>query len=351
MKLFRVYGVFFFLGILLFHVSCKKDKPDEGQNPTTDTNLVGYSILAKLPGIWNGPVSSTTALGSYNEWIVDLRPISENQVSSKNELDELNDIHLSFFIAKYNNKNCLFFRNGGGFAGQKRVSYFQCDSVSETVNQSYYRFSELLKGKKRACTEIIFRSDSLLMKTYTNQYNQLPQAELHMTWSAKLQDLTSAQAAISQFQFPQQTPCKDLSTAFDGQEEAVYYTLASDPYPENQQPFLGQTTIQFTFSPTLTVDNSKNVFLIITTQALINGFSLNQNNMKYRSRYVRVGASAGQFLFNYMHPGAYFVYALYDKDGNNTFSSGDYVSTTNTSFSLAELGTTNASVQMNYEIP
>lgn len=343
------YPFLLLISFILMFSSCKKDN-DNG-NPSDSTGVVGYSILNKLPGIWNGPVTSSTALGGYAEWIVDFRPISENQVSAKNELDEQNDIHMSFFIAKYNNKNRLVFRNGGGFAGQKRVSYFMADSVSDVAGQSYYRFSELIKGKGRAFTEVVFRHDSLLMRTYTNKYNTLQQPSLHMTWHAKLQDITTAAPAVSQFQFPKETMTKDFSTTFNGQQEAVFFTLASDPYPESQQPYLGQSTVHFTFSPTLTVDNSKKVFIIITTQPLINGFSLNQGNMKFRSRYVRISASAGNFVFNYMHPGSYYVYALYDKDGNNNFSSGDYVSTTNATFSLAALGNTSVSVQMNFELP
>lgn len=339
--------------VALFFAACKKDTPDDPATPDPQDpgTVTGYSILAKLPGIWNGPVTSTTALGGYAEWIVDLRPISENQVSSKNELDELNDIHLSFFVGKYNNQTRLFFRNGGGFAGQKRVSYFRADSVSETGGQAYYRFVELIKGKTRAYTEVVFRADSLYFFTYTNKYNQLAEPVLHMTWSAKLQDQTASQAAVSQFQFPKQTVSKDFGTGFDGQQEAVYFTLASDPYPESQQPHLGQSTVHFSFASGLTVDNAKKVFIVITTQPMIAGFTWNQTNMKYRSRYVRVGASAAQFVFNYMHPGSYYAYALYDADGNNALGSGDYVSTQNTSFTLTALGTASANVQMNFMIP
>jgi hypothetical protein len=42
---------------------------------------------------------------------------------------------------------------------------------------------------------------------------------------------------------------------------------------------------------------------------------------------------------------------MYDTDGNNTFSSGDWVSTTNTTFSLPSQGTTTATTQINFTIP
>jgi hypothetical protein len=121
--------------LLLLQCKKKDDTTDAppSNNPLSDiNNTLGFGLLNKVKGIWNGPVTSSTALGAYPEWIVDFRPISENQISAKNELDSLNDIHMSFFIAKYNNEYRVCFRNGGSFGGQTRVSYFLADSVSET---------------------------------------------------------------------------------------------------------------------------------------------------------------------------------------------------------------------------
>lgn len=346
--------------ILLLAAGCRKDKtvePTPPVDPPTDSisdvnNTLGFGLLNKVKGIWNGPVTSSTALGGYQEWIVDFRPISENQISAKNELDSMNDIHMSFFIAKYNNEYRVCFRNGGSFGGQTRVSYFLADSVSETSSQSYYRFAEIIKGKSRAYTEVIFHDDSLIMKSYTNVYNTLTTPSLHMTWSAKLQDTSSCQAAITNFNFPKKTMTKDFSTTFTGQTEAVYYSIGGgDPYTESQQPYLGQATINYTYSGSYTPNPSKKTFLIITTQPLISGFSINTGNLKYRSRYVVLSATDQSFVFNYMHPGTYYLYALYDTDSNNSFSSGDWVSTTNTTFTLTNQGTTSSLTQINFTIP
>jgi hypothetical protein len=337
--------------------SCKEKTPDDDDNNgnpdyATLDRTFGFGVLNKVKGIWNGPVTSSTPLGGYPEWIVDFRPISENQISAKNELDTLNDIHMSFFIAKYNNEYRVAFRNGGSFGGQTRVSYFLADSVSETSSQSFYRFAEVLKGKLRAYTDLLFRNDSMILKSYTNKYNTLDSATLHMTWAAKLQDTTSCQPAVSDFAFPKKTLTKDFSSTFNGQTEAVYYSITGgDPYPETDQPYLGQATINYTFSPSFTPNPSNKVFLIITTQPLISGFSLNFANLKYRSRYVILTASDNSYTFNYMHPGSYYLYALYDADGNNNFSSGDWVSTSNVAFSLSGDGTTNATTQINFTIP
>lgn len=347
------------IGLLLTISSCKKKKEEEetpAPTPTSPTTpgietTVGYNLLEKITGIWNGPVTSTTPLGGYPEWIVDFRPISAAQVSAKNELDSLNDIFMSFFIAKYDGEYRLAFRNGGSFGGSKRVSYFLADSVSETSSQSYYRFSEILKGKDRAYTEVIFSNDSLYIKSYTNNYNTQPTSTPHMAWSAKLQDTTSTQNAITNFNYPQHSLVKDFSTSFVGQTEAVYFSTSGDPYPETDQPYLGRTIVNYTFGSGFTPVSTNKVFIIITTQPLISGFSINSANLKTRSRYVILNANDLSYTFNYMHPGNYYVYALYDADGNNNFSSGDWVSAVNTSFTLNALGLTTISTQINFTIP
>jgi hypothetical protein len=273
-------------------------------------------------------------------------------VSAKNELDTQNDIHMSFFIAKHNGSHRVCFRNGGSFAGQTRVSYFLADSVAEGDSESYYRFSEIVKGASRAYTEVIFKNDSMILKSYTNRYNTQATSTPHMTWRARLQDTTSAAAAVATHDFPKKELTNDFTETFTGQAEAIYYSLTGgDPYPEEAQPYLGQTTINYSFAGGFTPDSNKKVFLIITTQPLISGFTINQANMKYRSRYVILNASDNSYTFNYMHPGTYYLYALYDADGNMTFSSGDRVSTVNTSFSLLAEGTVSASASMNFVIP
>jgi hypothetical protein len=352
------------ISFFFFANSCK-DKPNPPDNNPIDTthipvdtttynlqNTLGFGILNKVKGIWNGPVTSTTGLGSYPEWIVDFRPISENQISAKNELDKLNDIHLSFFVAKYNGSYKVCFRNGGSFDGMTRVSYFLADSVSENASQSYYRFSEIIKGRNRAYTEVVFRNDSLLMKSYTNKTNSLTTPVLHMSWSAGLQDITSCANAVSHFNFPQKTMTKDFTASFTGQPETIFYSsVGADPYTESQQPYLGQATISYSFLSSYTPDPAKKVFLIITTQPLISGFTPNFANLKYRSRYVMLASNDHSFTFNYMHPGTYYLYAMYDTDGNIYNYHGDWFSVPGSSFTLPEHNTTTATTQINVTIP
>jgi hypothetical protein len=336
-------------------VSCKKDKTVGATNTGNNTNnlppvqsVLGYNLLNKIKGIWNGPVASTTPLGGYPEWIVDFRPISENQVSSKNELDTLNSINMSFFIAFYNNQYKVAFRNGGQFNGMNREAYFLADSVSEGSAQSYYRFSEIIKGKSRAYTEVIFQTDSLIMKVYTNKTNTQATASPHMTWRAAIQDTTACIPALSTFGFPKKTMTKNFAATFAGLAESIYYQLGGDPYPMSAQPYLGQTTVNYTYAAGYVPAAGRKTFLIISTQPLFSGASV---DLKHRSRYVILAANDYSYAFNYMHPGSYYLYAAYDTDGNGTINSGDWINSTPSTFVLNPLGTATASAQINYTIP
>ncbi|HEX8515447.1 MAG TPA: hypothetical protein VF868_04550 [Bacteroidia bacterium] len=363
MKRYMILLATTFFSVMITSPSCKckKDKPEENAPAPVDpgginasTTVMGYSMLSRLVGIWNGPVTSSTMLGSYPEWIVDFRPVSAAQVSAKNELDSLNNILMSFFIVKHSNSYKMAFRNGGGFAGSNRIAYAMIDSVSETTNNYFYRFSDFRAGKNRVYTNVLFKDDSLIVHVYTNVYNTLSSPTSHMMWRAKLQDQSSASAAVANFSFPQKQQVKDFSTTFDSKPEAIYYDsdLANDPYPVTAQPYLGKTTVNISYNASHTPDPSKSVFLMITTQPLFSGFAFNPAQLKYRSRYVFLAANDTQFTFDYMHPGTYYLYALYDSNGDGTFSSGDWIaSNLNNTFTLSAVGTKIVNTMIDFTIP
>lgn len=319
----------------------------------SSSNVEGFGILEKLSGIWNGPVYSSTPLGNFSEWIVDFRPISPSQISAKNELDSLNDIFMSFFICKYDNEYKVAFRNGGGFAGAVRNSYMIIDSLNESSSQSFYRFVDPISGGNRVSADITFKQDSLIIHVYTNQFNTLSEPVTHMIWKARLRDATSAQNSISLFNYPQKELTKDFSTTFDGLSDAVFYSVASDPYPEQDQPYLGNSNIGITITNPTTIDPSKKVLIIITTQPLFSGLTFIPANLDFRSRYVFVEANSSTgYNFNYMHPGDYYINAVYDSNGDFNFSSGDYMNSSfDVPFTLTENGVVNANVEINFQIP
>ena len=200
---------------------------------------------------------------------------------------------------------------------------------------------------------LFFRNDSLYMRVYTNKNNTQPQAVMHFMWDAGRQDATAAQAAVTHFSFPKKAMVKNLCSAFDGKTESIYYDPAGDVYKESEHPYLGKTTVNVNLNALPT--SGKKVFLIITTQPLFSGFTPQLQNLKYKSRYVIMDATAPNFVFNYMHPGSYYLYGLYDTDGNQTFSTGDYIALNgtnpNTAFTLSDLEQKTVSLNLNFQIP
>lgn len=336
-------------------VACKDKEPDTppaNEDPISE-DIKGYSILDKIKGIWDGPITSTTMLGNFPKWVVDFRPISASQISAKNELDISNDIHMTFFVTKYNGKEYVAFRNGGMFNGNTRTSYFIADSVSETSSQAYYRFSEIIKGKNKAYTELIFKGDSLTFKVYTNIYNTETSPVPHMTWKAQRKDVTSCANAVTHFNYPQKVIAKDFSGAFQGIDEAVFYNAqeASDPYKEDQQPYLGQSSVTYSFSG-ITPNPANKTFLLIMTQPLFSTTTgYNPNSLNYISRYVTLNSNDLDFTFNYMHPGSYYVYAIYDANNDGVFGSGDYINAIASTINLSAEGTASANPIINFQIP
>jgi hypothetical protein len=349
--------VFFFILVLLLS-ACRDKKTNNPDNTTPteitpSTNVKGYGLFNYINGIWTGSVVSSTSLGNFPDYTADYRPISAAQVSAKNELDKNNDLFMSFFIVWHCDQYKLAFRNGGFFSGMKRISYLVIDSVSENSGSSFYRFTDFKAGKTRSYADLLFKNDSLYMKVYTNKSNSLPQAVIHFAWDAGKQDATAAQPAISHFSFPKKEMVKDFCKSFDGRPESIYYDSSQDVYTEAQQPYVGKTTVNVSLNGLPTA--GKKVFLIVTTQPLFNGFSPQLQNLKYKSRYVIMDAASPSFDFNYMHPGSYYVYGLYDADGNNTFSSGDYIALSGTSpnnaFTVAEREQKTMNLNLNFQIP
>jgi hypothetical protein len=341
----------------LLLTACKDKKKDGDTEKPTDitptTEVKGYGLLSRVTGIWTGGVTSSTALGNFPDYTADYRPISASQVSAKNELDKNNDLFMSFFITWHCDQYKMAFRNGGYFGGMQRISYMVIDSVSEPSGAAFYRFTDFKAGKARSYADLLFKNDSLYMRVYTNKNNTLSQAVMHFMWDAGRQDATAAQAATTHFSFPQKTMVNNLCSSFDGKTESIYYDAALDVYKESDHPYLGKTTVNVNLNSLPTA--GKKVYLIVTTQPLFNGFTPQMQNIKYKSRYVITEAAQPGFVFNYMHPGTYYLYGLYDNDGNGTFSSGDYVALNNldlnNTFTLGAVEQKTVNLNLSYQIP
>ena len=91
----------------------------------------------------------------------------------------------------------------------------------------------------------------------------------------------------------------------------------------------------------------------MTTKPLFNGFTFLPGNLEFRSRYVFIGAgSPTGYVFNYMHPGDYYLNAIYDTNGDLNFSSGDYINSLfDVTVSLASEGNASTTVTIDFQIP
>ncbi len=348
----------FLIPTILF--SCKNDaEEDELPPPTVDeginssTNVKGYGLLLKVNGIWSGDVTSSTALGNFQDWAMDIRPMSAAQCGGKSELDSINDIFMSFFIVKYNNEYRLAFRNGGGFGGSQRISYQICDSVYESATESFYRFSDFVAGRNRVYADFTFRNDSMNLKVFTSVYNTVSPAVIHMNWRAKNLDTNETQDAIASFNFPQKQMVKDFSSSFAALTESMFFNVSSDIYKETDHPYVGETTVDISYSGSLTINPGSKSFVIFTTQPLFNGFTYMPQNLMYRTRYVILDANDLDYTFTLMHPDDYHAYVIHDANGDGIIGSGDYINSplSPINFTLSPDGTSNVNVLVNFTIP
>ncbi len=323
--------------------SCKQDS-DKSKN------VFGYEFLNKIPGLWHGAVSSSTSAGNFNVWYVDFRPISSSQISQFSLLDTNTVNNISFFVVKHNDQLKVAMRTEGCFKDTCCVTYEVMDSVVESAG--YYRFSDFVRGDKRACTEYRFNNDELVMKVYTNKFNRLDTLQLHTTWTATLGTRNNTTEAITRFNYPQPTMVKDFSNSFNGMTESIFFDFVNDPYPSLTQPYVGSATVNISIANTLTTSNIDEIFLLFTTEPLFEGIVYNEENLKYISKYVFISAQTSTYKIKNIHPGKYYIYSFIDKDHDNKYLSGDYMNSNVTnSFTVLEKEDVIVNTNIDYMIP
>ena len=126
------------ISLILWSEACKRKTPPD-TSPLPSEEPVGYSLLRYLPGIYQGPLTSTTSVGNFPFWGVDFRPLHPAQVGGRSELDSANNIHLNFFVAQYQNRRVLCFRNGGYFQGMERFHLPNCGQRGRRALLSLHR--------------------------------------------------------------------------------------------------------------------------------------------------------------------------------------------------------------------
>ncbi|MBN1797559.1 MAG: hypothetical protein JW822_03220 [Spirochaetales bacterium] len=320
--------------LLLLFPQCVSVSSGSDIAGTNDSGVLGFGFLVRIPGLWSGPVFSDTPAGSFPMWYVDFRPVSAAQVSQYTSLDPDTNNDITFFIVKHDNRLKVAMRTYGVFKNKGCVTY----EVIEVVNESkgYYKFCDFQSGDERAYTEFTFKKDELLMEVYTNKFNSVKPLQLHSRWEAKLSDRSSAQAAIAHFNYPQPVMVKDFSDVFKDMHESIYFDLKKDPYNSLSQPYVGKVTVNISIDKKLKVEKKHEIFLVLTTKSLFEGYSYKEENLKYISKCIFLPVNTKTFTFNNIHPGTYYLYSYNDINGDKRHLTGDYYSSNilNNAFTL-----------------
>jgi len=287
--------------------------------------IMGFGFLKRIPGLWSGPVSSTTPAGSFPVWYVDFRPVSPGQVSQYSTLDADTLNYISFFIVKHDGRLKLAMRTEGVFQNKGCVTYEVIDTAKET--EGYYRFSDFQAGDKRAYTEFSFKNDDeLVMEVYTNKFNKVFPLQLHSRWEARRAEGKAASDAVSHFNFPQAVMIKDFSHVFDGMFESIYFTFEKDPYPSKTQPYVGKAVVDIGIDKKIRLRDNYEILILLTTESLFRGLLFKKERLKYISRLAHLPIGTKTFAFNNVHPGRYYVYSYIDVNNDRLYLSGDYMS-------------------------
>ena len=315
-----------------------------------EKEVIGFGILKHLPGLWNGPVTSTTPAGNFPNWYIDFRPVSPGEVSQFSLLDSMTVNNISFFVVKYNDQYRIAMHTLGCFAHQCCATYEVIDSVDEA--NGYYRFVDFVAGYKRAYTEFKFTDNSFVMEVYTSKFNKENPPVLHSVYKAKLADRSAAKEAIKLYNYPQPVSVKDFTAHFNNMTESIFFDINQDPYPPSEQPATGRITVKISVDPSLKTNEKDEMCIFLTTESLFEGLKYIPENLKYLSKYIYFPAGTKSITINNVHPGKYYLYSFNDRNGDKYHKSGDYMSSKlDNIVTVATEGTSNAETKIDLVIP
>ena len=287
-------------------------------------NVKGYEFLKKISGQWNGPVNSSTSAGSFDNWYIDVRPVSSSQVSQFSLLDPLTVNNFSFFIVKHGGELKVAMRTEGCFAEKCCVTYEVIDSVDE--ESGLYRFSDFVAGPGRANTIFRFVNDEMTMEVYTNKFNKEKAPVLHSSYKARLITRENADHTASLLGFPQPKMVKDFSNVFEGMNESIFFDLSADPYGSDKQPNTGKLKADISVDKKLNTVKDGELCIFLTTKPLFEGLKYYPERLDYLSKYVYMKDGTESIVIENVHPGKYYLYSFYDLNRDKMHKSGDFMS-------------------------
>ncbi len=117
---------------------------------------------------------------------------------------------------------------------------------------------------------------------------------------------------------------KDFPGVFKNISESIYLSFENDPYSSSSQPYVGNVTVNISIDEDLKVENSHELFLLLTTESLFEGLKYEKERLKYIFRYVYLPVNTKKYTFNNVHPGTYYLYSYNDLNNDKRVNLIDF---------------------------
>lgn len=237
--------------------------------------VAGIELMDRLAGLWTGP-ATMTPLGDFSIMNMDFRAASGHVLFGRVDLDADNNLRFAFEVEDHGAGPQLVYRNGGYFLGLLRDSRALLESYDGTT----WRFCSAAQGCGYIDARFSFPAEDHVLLDVDVKGQQ------HLTWDAKRSETRA---------LPQPFPSDLAPEASDA------------PFPT--MPTL---KVDVTWSGPLAEDGE--VWVILATKPCDVQLGC------VHSRSLRIaavaGATAATLLFDQIHPGAYKLTALLDRNGN-----------------------------------
>jgi hypothetical protein len=269
-------------------------------------------FFARWPGLWVGPVDSTTSAGDFPTMNMDVRPAEGHTLFSRTDLDGGNSLRMAMVVEQQGGEDVLVFRNGGYFLGILRDT--RTTLVEADLEAERWRFCSLTAGCDYIDAVFDFEGpDGLDMHVEVK-------GTTHFDWPATRAELREIDGPF---------PVDDVAQPGDA-------------------PFPDMPTLRATLNWTTPLEADSDAWIILSTTACGLGGGCTP------SRFIRGRADAGAtslvLELDQIHADTYKANAMLDRNGNlaGTFlpDAGDTVSIPNTEVVVDPTGTTEVSLAL-----
>lgn len=314
-------------------------------------NEEGFDFFNLMKGHW---VGNMNLMGQKFEWFsFDYRPISPSHIHGIYEAGSMGNLFTSFFIADYKGTKTIMARNGGLLNGIYRTSYFVLDQVKISPSKQYFRLVDAYGGAEIMYMDLTFSKDGLHFKSYTSKFGLTGKPKLHMDFRAKRHHLNISENVAQLLKYPQNIVDVDFSeglpipkwNTYSGSITSASFIyqdsgnlkleqlaeLSGDPITVQDMPYLSTLDINISLNTSL---KKHKLILYLSREPLTEPSGKIILEKSYIKKELFDGVLAfpelepGQsdFSFTYLHPGKYYLTAVFDKNEDGYISTSDYTS-------------------------